>query len=81
MKLQQGGLVHDLYWVLQTSSGVMNGRRRSSTGAWDPNSWKEECESLLQSMFDSEDSGPFRQPVDVEEVPVWRRIRFHFFSQ
>ena len=47
----------------------MNGTRRSSS-AWDPNSWKDECLHLTQDLLDSEDSVPFRQPVDPIEVPV-----------
>ena len=31
--------------------------------------WKEECKDLLVILNQSEDSGPFREPIDILYVP------------
>ena len=36
----------------------------------DADSWRNECIQLTQTMIDSDDSAPFRQPVDPIDVPV-----------
>lgn len=38
-----------------------------------PDSWKSECLTLLETIFRCEDSSPFRCPVDPDEIPV----RYH----
>lgn len=35
-----------------------------------PDSWKSECLTLLETIFQCEDSSPFRFPVDPDEIPV-----------
>uniref|UniRef100_A0A8C6P815 Bromodomain and WD repeat domain containing 1 n=1 Tax=Nothobranchius furzeri TaxID=105023 RepID=A0A8C6P815_NOTFU len=35
----------------------------------DRDAWKEQCKSLINYIFDCEDSEPFRQPVDPENYP------------
>ncbi|KTF76156.1 hypothetical protein cypCar_00038252, partial [Cyprinus carpio] len=37
----------------------------------DPQSWKGRCRELLELIFQCEDSEPFRQPVDLEEYPIY----------
>lgn len=38
-----------------------------------PDSWKSECLTLLETIFQCEDSSPFRFPVDPDEIPVRNR--------
>jgi hypothetical protein len=35
-----------------------------------PNAWKSECLNLLETVFQCEDSNPFRFPVNPDEFPV-----------
>uniref|UniRef100_A0A669DDT3 Bromodomain and WD repeat domain containing 1 n=1 Tax=Oreochromis niloticus TaxID=8128 RepID=A0A669DDT3_ORENI len=37
----------------------------------DRDAWKEQCKSLLNYIFECEDSEPFRQPVDPQNYPVY----------
>uniref|UniRef100_A0A672I2C8 Bromodomain and WD repeat domain containing 1 n=1 Tax=Salarias fasciatus TaxID=181472 RepID=A0A672I2C8_SALFA len=38
------------------------------------NAWKEQCKSLLNYIFECEDSEPFRQPVDPQNYPDYHAI-------
>lgn len=49
--------------------------------AWDPNAWKQECLALVQELLNSDDSVPFRQPVDLDEVPVSYKHIFVSFEK
>ncbi|XP_062620168.1 bromodomain and WD repeat-containing protein 3-like isoform X2 [Saccostrea cucullata] len=42
-----------------------------------PDSWKSECLNLLESVFQCEDSSPFRFPVDPDEIPEYFDIIEH----
>ncbi|XP_053730106.1 bromodomain and WD repeat-containing protein 3 isoform X1 [Synchiropus splendidus] len=52
-----------------TSSGHRL-RQRSVEVLPDRDAWKEQCRSLLNYIFECEDSEPFRQPVDPQNYPV-----------
>ncbi|KAM4567142.1 bromodomain and WD repeat-containing protein 3 [Odontesthes bonariensis] len=56
-----------------TSSGHRL-RQRSVEVPPDRDSWKEQCRSLLNYIFDCEDSEPFRQPVDPQNYPDYHGI-------
>lgn len=43
-----------------------------------PDSWKSECLTLLETIFQCEDSSPFRFPVDPDEIPVRNRTPHKF---
>uniref|UniRef100_A0A669QYQ1 Pleckstrin homology domain interacting protein n=1 Tax=Phasianus colchicus TaxID=9054 RepID=A0A669QYQ1_PHACC len=45
-------------------------RLRNRAQSYDIQSWKKQCEELLNLIFQCEDSEPFRQPVDLLEYPV-----------
>ncbi|KAM4693154.1 PH-interacting protein [Discoglossus pictus] len=47
---------------------------RSRAQSYDLNSWKKQCEELLNLIFQCEDSEPFRQPVDLLEYSDYRDI-------
>ena len=36
----------------------------------DPDAWKGHCIQLLDNLLASDDSTPFRQPVNMDEYPV-----------
>ena len=36
----------------------------------DPDAWKSECRTLLDTIAQCEDSQPFREPVDINAYPV-----------
>uniref|UniRef100_A0A669F5L7 Bromodomain and WD repeat domain containing 1 n=1 Tax=Oreochromis niloticus TaxID=8128 RepID=A0A669F5L7_ORENI len=40
----------------------------------DRDAWKEQCKSLLNYIFECEDSEPFRQPVDPQNYPDYHDI-------
>uniref|UniRef100_A0A672I5K4 Bromodomain and WD repeat domain containing 1 n=1 Tax=Salarias fasciatus TaxID=181472 RepID=A0A672I5K4_SALFA len=40
----------------------------------DRDAWKEQCKSLLNYIFECEDSEPFRQPVDPQNYPDYHAI-------
>uniref|UniRef100_A0A8C4TVZ7 PH-interacting protein n=1 Tax=Falco tinnunculus TaxID=100819 RepID=A0A8C4TVZ7_FALTI len=45
-------------------------RLRNRAQSYDIQSWKKQCQELLNLIFQCEDSEPFRQPVDLLEYPV-----------
>ncbi|XP_063772924.1 PH-interacting protein isoform X1 [Pseudophryne corroboree] len=47
---------------------------RSRAQAYDLQSWKKQCQELLNLIFQCEDSEPFRQPVDLDEYSDYRDI-------
>ncbi|XP_053552990.1 PH-interacting protein-like, partial [Bombina bombina] len=47
---------------------------RNRTQSYDLQSWKKQCEELLNLIFQCEDSEPFRQPVDLLEYSDYRAI-------
>ncbi|KAG9493719.1 hypothetical protein GDO78_001541 [Eleutherodactylus coqui] len=47
---------------------------RSRAHSYDLQSWKEQCQELLNLIFQCEDSEPFRQPVDLIEYSDYRDI-------
>uniref|UniRef100_A0A8C3LYH1 Pleckstrin homology domain interacting protein n=1 Tax=Chrysolophus pictus TaxID=9089 RepID=A0A8C3LYH1_CHRPC len=49
-------------------------RLRNRAQSYDIQSWKKQCEELLNLIFQCEDSEPFRQPVDLLEYPDYRDI-------
>ncbi|XP_075906075.1 bromodomain and WD repeat-containing protein 3 [Nelusetta ayraudi] len=56
-----------------TSSGHRL-RQRSVEVLPDRDAWKEHCKSLLNYIFECEDSEPFRQPVDPQNYPDYHNI-------
>ncbi|KAF7644935.1 hypothetical protein LDENG_00213400 [Lucifuga dentata] len=56
-----------------TSSGHRL-RQRSAEILPDRDAWKEKCKSLLNYIFECEDSEPFRQPVDPQNYPDYHDI-------
>ncbi|KAK7812259.1 hypothetical protein U0070_024413, partial [Myodes glareolus] len=59
----------------KTSTGrrrVHNWRKRSSRASSCVESdWRRQCKALLILIFQCEDSEPFRQPVDLDEYPIY----------
>uniref|UniRef100_A0A8C3M1D1 PH-interacting protein n=1 Tax=Chrysolophus pictus TaxID=9089 RepID=A0A8C3M1D1_CHRPC len=51
-------------------------RLRNRAQSYDIQSWKKQCEELLNLIFQCEDSEPFRQPVDLLEYPVKKKRGF-----
>ncbi|XP_031608481.1 bromodomain and WD repeat-containing protein 3 [Oreochromis aureus] len=49
-------------------------RQRSVEVLPDRDAWKEQCKSLLNYIFECEDSEPFRQPVDPQNYPDYHDI-------
>uniref|UniRef100_A0A8C9MTV8 Pleckstrin homology domain interacting protein n=1 Tax=Serinus canaria TaxID=9135 RepID=A0A8C9MTV8_SERCA len=52
-------------------------RLRNRAQSYDIQSWKKQCQELLNLIFQCEDSEPFRQPVDLLEYPViltWAKL-------
>ncbi|XP_030599771.1 bromodomain and WD repeat-containing protein 3 [Archocentrus centrarchus] len=49
-------------------------RQRSVEVVPDRDAWKEQCKSLLNYIFECEDSEPFRQPVDPQNYPDYHDI-------
>ncbi|XP_073482941.1 PH-interacting protein isoform X2 [Aquarana catesbeiana] len=47
---------------------------RSRAQSYDLQSWKKQCQELLNLIFQCEDSEPFRHPVDVHEYSDYRDI-------
>ncbi|XP_071998180.1 PH-interacting protein isoform X1 [Engystomops pustulosus] len=47
---------------------------RSRAHTYDLQSWKKQCQELLNLIFQCEDSEPFRQPVDLIEYSDYRDI-------
>uniref|UniRef100_A0A672I566 Bromodomain and WD repeat domain containing 1 n=1 Tax=Salarias fasciatus TaxID=181472 RepID=A0A672I566_SALFA len=56
-----------------TSSGHRLRQVRRNTMD-DLDAWKEQCKSLLNYIFECEDSEPFRQPVDPQNYPDYHAI-------
>ncbi|OXB57212.1 hypothetical protein ASZ78_015951 [Callipepla squamata] len=56
-----------------TSSGKRRVRRRIKRQPMkgSPDAWKEQCEQLLNLIYEREDSEPFRQPVDLFSYPIY----------
>uniref|UniRef100_A0A8C3RED8 Pleckstrin homology domain interacting protein n=1 Tax=Cyanoderma ruficeps TaxID=181631 RepID=A0A8C3RED8_9PASS len=50
-------------------SGCPKRRLRNRAQSYDIQSWKKQCQELLNLIFQCEDSEPFRQPVDLLEYP------------
>ncbi|XP_025934951.1 bromodomain and WD repeat-containing protein 1 isoform X6 [Apteryx rowi] len=46
-------------------------RGRSVKTSYDENSWKKQCMELVNLIFQCEDSEPFRQPVDLDQYPIY----------
>ncbi|XP_057373055.1 bromodomain and WD repeat-containing protein 3-like [Daphnia carinata] len=40
-------------------------------------SWKQQCRDLLEMLYNSEDGGPFREPVSILEVPDYLQVIDH----
>uniref|UniRef100_A0A803YHR7 PH-interacting protein n=1 Tax=Meleagris gallopavo TaxID=9103 RepID=A0A803YHR7_MELGA len=55
-------------------------RLRNRAQSYDIQSWKKQCQELLNLIFQCEDSEPFRQPVDLLEYPVSSVIDRAFLS-
>ncbi|NXK98393.1 BRWD3 protein, partial [Formicarius rufipectus] len=55
-----------------TSSGKRRVRRRVKRQPLraSPDAWQEQCQQLLNLIYEREDSEPFRQPVDLFSYPV-----------
>ncbi|NXF81250.1 BRWD3 protein, partial [Sclerurus mexicanus] len=55
-----------------TSSGKRRVRRRVRRQPMkaSPDAWQEQCQQLLNLIYEREDSEPFRQPVDLFSYPV-----------
>ncbi|KAJ7419398.1 hypothetical protein WISP_54044 [Willisornis vidua] len=59
-----------------TSSGKRRVRRRVKRQPLkaSPDAWREQCQQLLNLIYEREDSEPFRQPVDLFSYPDYRDI-------
>ncbi|MGH0125533.1 UNVERIFIED_CONTAM: hypothetical protein FKN15_036267, partial [Acipenser sinensis] len=44
---------------------------RNNAQSYDNQVWKTQCKELLDLIFQCEDSEPFRQPVDLQEYPIY----------
>ena len=54
-----------------TNSDISQPQRLAKQAAQaNPDAWLEQSESVLATLFDCEDSTPFRVPVDLEKYPV-----------
>lgn len=51
---------------MHSSKRVRLGKEQKYTSA----TWKQQCTALLDSIFQWEDSTPFRYPVNLNEYPV-----------
>ena len=40
-------------------------------------SWKQQCKDLLETLNQSEDAGPFREPVSILDVPDYLQVIDH----
>ncbi|KAM9003270.1 PH-interacting protein isoform X1 [Sarcophilus harrisii] len=49
-------------------------RLRNRAQSYDTQAWRNQCQELLNLIFQCEDSEPFRQPVDLLEYPDYRDI-------
>ena len=63
-----------LSFTLKVSLPLQHGsaakRTRSRSSVVGPNAWKVSCQELINEMMENEDSGPFREPVNIELYPV-----------
>ncbi|XP_071819234.1 PH-interacting protein-like isoform X2 [Apostichopus japonicus] len=59
------------------SSNKPPAKKRRSMRTYDDKAWIEECRRLLDIMFASQDSTPFRQPVDKSVYPNYRNVIDH----
>uniref|UniRef100_A0A8C5IY33 Bromodomain and WD repeat-containing protein 3 n=1 Tax=Junco hyemalis TaxID=40217 RepID=A0A8C5IY33_JUNHY len=50
--------------------GTSSGKRRRQPMKASADAWKEQCQQLLNLIYEREDSEPFRQPVDLFSYPV-----------
>uniref|UniRef100_A0A663E287 PH-interacting protein n=1 Tax=Aquila chrysaetos chrysaetos TaxID=223781 RepID=A0A663E287_AQUCH len=50
--------------------GIERLEKQDRSQSYDIQSWKKQCQELLNLIFQCEDSEPFRQPVDLLEYPV-----------
>ncbi|XP_062594128.1 PH-interacting protein-like [Saccostrea cucullata] len=57
--------------------GTSTWRKSASPVNKTPDSWKSKCLNLLESVFQCEDSSPFRFPVDPDELPGYFDIIEH----
>ncbi|XP_034779487.2 bromodomain and WD repeat-containing protein 3-like [Acipenser ruthenus] len=51
-----------------------SGKRSTVEVTYDVDAWKQQCKSLLEYIFQCEDSEPFRHPVDENEYPDYLNI-------
>uniref|UniRef100_A0A8C3LZT9 Pleckstrin homology domain interacting protein n=1 Tax=Chrysolophus pictus TaxID=9089 RepID=A0A8C3LZT9_CHRPC len=63
-----------LYNAMKKKDHQPKRRLRNRAQSYDIQSWKKQCEELLNLIFQCEDSEPFRQPVDLLEYPDYRDI-------
>ncbi|CAH1798894.1 unnamed protein product [Owenia fusiformis] len=49
-------------------------RKKNKPVPTDPHAWLQECGDLLETMFECDDSKPFRHPVDPLEYPDYRAV-------
>ncbi|KAM7368165.1 hypothetical protein PAMP_014411 [Pampus punctatissimus] len=49
----------------------MQRQRRTRPPSYDPHAWRGRCKELLDLIFQCEDSEPFREPVDLQEYPIY----------
>uniref|UniRef100_A0A8D2QU52 Bromodomain and WD repeat-containing protein 1 n=1 Tax=Zosterops lateralis melanops TaxID=1220523 RepID=A0A8D2QU52_ZOSLA len=54
--------------------GTSSGKRRRQPMKASADAWKEQCQQLLNLIYEREDSEPFRQPVDLFSYPDYRDI-------
>ncbi|ESP01057.1 hypothetical protein LOTGIDRAFT_140025, partial [Lottia gigantea] len=53
-----------------TSKRNRTARRSKTDRSTDPDAWIENCRQLLQTVFQCEDSQPFREPISLVDHPV-----------
>uniref|UniRef100_A0A669QF63 Pleckstrin homology domain interacting protein n=1 Tax=Phasianus colchicus TaxID=9054 RepID=A0A669QF63_PHACC len=68
------GLLIKYQTILSFQDHQPKRRLRNRAQSYDIQSWKKQCEELLNLIFQCEDSEPFRQPVDLLEYPDYRDI-------
>ena len=64
----------------ESNRGKAKKRRKLSGPKLNPDAWKSECRSLLDTIAQCEDSEPFREPVDINAYPVSERRSFNNFG-
>uniref|UniRef100_G3UTV6 Pleckstrin homology domain interacting protein n=1 Tax=Meleagris gallopavo TaxID=9103 RepID=G3UTV6_MELGA len=68
------GLLNKYQTILSFQDHQPKRRLRNRAQSYDIQSWKKQCQELLNLIFQCEDSEPFRQPVDLLEYPDYRDI-------